>query len=167
MEHNDTMNQKEKNMGLAYVMLLFISITLACCLLLFLNNSDYNTYKQKDFIISKMERVKDFRDIQKQALPTVNMIHDKINGFDPGVNAVYEEDNIKYMIRELKNIYEKNPLDTRYKAFSHTADFYYMWFVDKKTLRSKEINVTQFKKDLQECELGLQSKRDDISSMRR
>lgn len=114
-----------------------------------------------------MERVKEFRNMQKQAMVTVNTIHDRINAFDPGVNAVYEEDNIKYMIRELKNVYEKNPLDTRYKTFLHLADFYYMWFVDKKTLKSKEMNVHQFRKDLQECELGLQNKKDDYSNMRR
>lgn len=167
MEDNGTMNQKEKVMGFAYVMILFSVITLACCLLLFFNNSSYNTYKQKDFIISKMERVKDFRETQKQAMTTVNIIHDRINNFDPGINAVYEEDNIKYMIRELKNIYEKNPLDARYKSFMHIADYYYMWYADKKTLWSKSVNVDRFQKDLQECELGLQSKKDDYSKLRR
>lgn len=167
MEDNGTMNQKEKTMGFAYVIILFLTITIACCLLLFLNNSGYNTYKQKDFIISKMERVKDFRETQKQAMTTVNDIHDRINNFNPGINAVYEEDNIKYMIRELKNIYEKNQLDTRYKSFMHLADYYYMWYADKKTLWSKNENINRFQKDLQECELGLQSKKDDYSKLRR
>jgi len=167
MEDNGTMNHKEKVMGFAYVLILFLSITIACCLLLFLFNSNYSTFKQKDFIITKMEKVKDFQEIQKQAMVSVNQLQEKINSFNPGVNAVYEEDNIKFMISELKNVYEKHPLDTRYKSFAHLADFYYMWYADKKTLWSKDMNIQQFQKKLEECELGLQSKKDDYSKLRR
>jgi len=165
--NNETINQKERIMGFGYVMILFLSITLLCCLLLFLFNSSYGLFKQKDVIISKMERVKTFQDDQKKSMDIINILHSSINNYNPGVNAVYEEDNIKYLINELKNIYTKNKLDTRYKTFDHTANFYYMWYTDRKTLWSKDLNIQRFAKDLQECELGLQNKRDDYSKTRR
>ncbi|MDR0714675.1 MAG: type VI secretion system transmembrane protein TssO [Bacteroidales bacterium] len=167
MNTGSTMNQKEKAMGFAYVLILFLVITSACCVMLFLYNSNYNELKQKDFIVSKVSRSSEYRDAQKKAEPTINLLYEKIAGYDPGVNAVYEEDNIKFLINELRDIYEKHPLDTRYKSFMHVANFYYMWYADKKTMWTLTTNVLQFTKDLEECELGLSNKKDDFSKLRR
>jgi hypothetical protein len=161
------MNQKEKVMGFFYVLILFLSIVSVCCLLLFLYNSNYSELKQKDFIVNKVSRSSEYRDAQKKAEPTIDLLAEKIANYDPGVNAVYEEDNIKFLVNELRDIYEKRPLDTRYKSFMHAANFYYMWYADKKTLWTLTSNIRQFTRDLEECELGLASKKDDFSKLRR
>jgi hypothetical protein len=167
MSTNDTMNQKEKIMGFAYVLILFSVITFACCLLLFLYNSNFNTFGQKDFIVTKMVRIKEYQTVQKQTSETIDLLYNKISAYNPGVNAIYEEDNIKFLVNELKNIYEKNALDTRYKSFMHIANFYYMWYADKKALWSIGTNITRFTKDLEECEIGLTNKKDDFAKLRK
>jgi hypothetical protein len=161
------MNQKEKVMGFFYVLILFLAIASVCCTLLFVYNSNYSELKQKDFIVSKVNRSSEYRDAQKQAEPAIDLLFEKIANYDPGVNAVYEEDNIKFLVDELRDIYEKRSLDTRYKSFMHVANFYYMWYADKKTLWTLTANIRQFTKDLEECELGLSSKKDDFSKLRR
>jgi hypothetical protein len=161
------MNQKEKIMGFAYVLILFSVITSACCLLLFLYNSHFSTLKQKDLIISKIERAGEYQAVQKKSSATVNLLHDKINGYDPGVNAIYEEDNIKFLVTELKGVYEKYSMDTRYKSFLHIANFYYMWYADKKTLWSLTANIDLFTRYKEECELGLSNKKDDFAKLKR
>ena len=160
--NSNKMNQKEKIMGFAYVFLLFAAITAACCMLLFYYNSDFMRFTQKDFAISKMSRMKDYQDSQSHAEVMVDSLYSKINHFQPMVTAVYEENDIVFMINELKNIYDQHAWDVRYKSFNHLSLFYSMWFDDKKDLWSKRDNIIRIKKNLEECEIGLQNKKNDL-----
>lgn len=47
----------------------------------------------------------------------------------------------------------------------HVADFYQMWLTDRKELWSKRENISTFKKNLEECEIGLESKKQDWRSV--
>ena len=161
------MTQKEKVMGFAYVLLLFIPITVICCSVIFLFNSNYGSIERKDYFVGKMKRVNEFRNNQKQYAATIDLLYNKINDHNPGVIAVYEEDNIKFLLNDLKDMYESNSIDTRYRSFLHIADFYYMWYADKRTLWTLNNNIDTFTKNLEESELGLENKRDEFSRMRR
>lgn len=161
---NDTMNQKEKVFGFIYVLLIFMSITGICSYLIFYYNPDFRLSSQKDFAITKMSRIKEYQDAQSSYTLTMDSLSAKIAKFNPGVNAVYEENDILYMINNLKNVYENRSWDTRYKSFLHVSDFYYMWFVDKKELWSKKVNITNFKKNLEECEIGLNTKKTEMNT---
>ena len=160
------MNQKERIMGFVYVLLLFLSISSVCCLLIFLYNANFGTIKQKSFFLDKMKYISEFRNDQKKAAPTIDFLYNKISSYNPSVNAVYDEDNIKIIINDLREVYEKKPLDTRYKAFQHIADFYYMWYSDKKALWAVSSNIDQFSKYIEECELGLTKQKDDFAKLK-
>jgi len=159
---NAKMNQKEKVMGFAYVFLMFVAITATCCMLLFYYNSDFLKFTQKNFAVTKMNRLKEYRNSQSQAITTVDSLFYKINRFEPLVNAVYEENDINFMINQLKNNYEQHAWDARYKSFNHLASFYSMWFNDKKELWTKRDNIERQKKNLEECEIGLKNKKIDL-----
>ncbi|HCC53252.1 MAG TPA: hypothetical protein DEQ30_15405 [Porphyromonadaceae bacterium] len=161
---NDTMNQKEKVMGFIYVFLLFASVTAICCLLLFYYNSDYKVFAQKDFAIYKMDRIREHQEAQSKVSVVVDSLYNKINHYNPGVQAVYEENDIKFMINTLKNVYEEKAWDVRYKSFYHIAEFYSMWFIDKKDLWGKQENIRKFKKNLEECEVGLLKNKNDLNA---
>jgi hypothetical protein len=161
------MTQKEKVMGFAYVLILFVSITAACCLAIFLYNSNYGSIDRKDYFVAKMKRINEYRYDQKQYAATIDLLYNKINEHNPGVHAVYEEDNIKFLLNDLKGMYDRNAIDTRYRSFLHIADFYYMWYAEKRTLWTLNNNIETFTKNLEECELGLENKKDDFARMRR
>lgn len=67
----------------------------------------------------------------------------KIETFEPGVYARYEKDDIHYLISNLRNTYERNSWDKRYKLFMHIADFYAMWLSDETAMeyRTKHKSV--------------------------
>lgn len=161
---NDTMNQKEKLMGFVYVFLLFISVTTICCLLLFYYNADFRIFSQKNFVIMKMDRIREYQNAQSEVSLMTDSLYNKINCYNPGINAVYEENEINFMINDLKNIYEKHSWDGRYKSFLHISEFYSMWFVDKKDLWAKRDNIHRFRKNLEECEIGLTNKKNDLNA---
>jgi hypothetical protein len=159
-----TLNQREKSMALAYVLLLFLVTTFCCCMLIYWTNSDFNVLKQKQAVLVKMDKIKKFQDAQSGNKSVVDSLYNRISGLKPGINAQYEEDDIKYLLNDLRNIYQNNGWDNRYKVFLHVADFYQMWLTDRKELWSKRENIITFKKNLEECEIGLESKKQDWRS---
>ena len=128
MDNNrKTLNKREILMGHAYVFLFFFLTTVACCLAIFMWNSDFRMFEQKEFVKIKMNRIKDFQQEQAESQMPVDSLFRKIEAFQPGVYAQYEEDDIHYLINNLRNTYERNSWDKRYKLFMHIADFYAMW----------------------------------------
>lgn len=154
----------EKRIGFAYVLILFLLSTICCCLLLFRYNTDYTVFSQKDFVIIKMNRIHQYQQVQNKEALIVDSLYKRIDSFQPGITALYEESDIKYLLNEMKNVYEQNAWDERYKILFHISNFYDTWFTDKKQLWSKQENVTKFKANLEQCEIGLQNKKDELRS---
>ena len=142
--------------------------TCLCIPVLFPDNrsvlSDFKMFEQKEFVKIKMNRIKDFQQEQAESQLPVDSLFRKIETFEPGVYAQYEEDDIHYLINNLRNTYERNSWDKRYKLFMHIADFYAMWLSDRKQLWSIGQNISLFKANLEECEIGLQKKEEDLRS---
>lgn len=159
-----TTNKHEKNIAFSYVLILFVIATAVCCILLFRYNTNFTAFSRKDFVMIKMERIRNFQHIQDRQSVALDSLKGKILAFNPGVVAMYEESDIKYLINEIKEVYEKAPMDNRYKMFLHVAVFYETWFTDKKELWSKRENISNFKRNLEECEIGLQNKKEDLRS---
>ncbi|NDV70013.1 type VI secretion system transmembrane protein TssO [Dysgonomonas sp. 25] len=159
-----TQNRREKIIGFVYVSLMFIVTTAICCMCMFYYRSDDKSTARKEFAISKMERIRSFQDIQSEEMVIIDSIYQKIIAFNPGINASYEENDIKYYLNDLKRIYEKNSHDGRYKIFQQTSGFYSKWFDDRKELWSKQQNIANFRKNLEQCEIGLQKKKEDLKN---
>lgn len=163
MDNNrKTLNKRETLMGHTYVFLFFILTTVICCTAIFMWNTDFRMFEQKEFVKIKMNRIRDFQQQQLDYQMQVDSLFRKIEKFEPGIYAQYEEDDIHYLINTLRNEYERNVWDKRYKLFMHMADFYDMWMADKKHLWSIRQNIHTFKANLEECEIGLQKKIDDL-----
>lgn len=159
-----TESNRECNIGFLYVLLLFIGATFFSGIILFRYNANFTIFSQKDFVIRKMDRIHQFQKVQAMEFMIIDSLYNRIDAFDPGITALYEEGDIKYLLNEMRNLYERNSWDKRYKVFLHAADYYEMWFTDKKELWSKQVNVSKFKSNLEECEIGLQSKKDELRS---
>jgi len=162
-----TRNRREQIIGFIYVSLMFIVTTVICCMCMFYYRSDDKSTARKEFAISKMERIRSFQDMQSEEMVIIDSIYSKIAAFNPGLNASYEENDIKYYLNDLKRIYEKNSYDGRYKIFQQTSGFYSKWFDDRKELWSKQQNIANFRKNLEQCEIGLQKKKEELKSTKK
>lgn len=161
-DNKKELNRREVVIGRAYVFLFFFVTAAICCLAIFLWNSDFKTFEQKEYVKVKMNRIREFQKIQSDYQIITDSLYRKIRTFEPGIYAQYEEDEINYLINNMRNVYERNSWDKRYKVFMHVADFYEMWLIDKKHLWSIRQNISMFKTNLEECEIGLQKKMDDL-----
>lgn len=160
---NNIRSQREKTIGFLYVSFLFLSATIGCCWLLNYY-SDNKNETRKEFVIAKMDRIRAFQEIQSQEMVIIDSIYHKIKDFNPGVNASYEENDIKFYLNDIKRLYEENRYDSRYKIFQQMPTFYNMWFADKKELWSKRHNIENFRKNLEDCQIGLQKKMDELKN---
>lgn len=155
-------NRRERIGGLIYVLFLFLGgIGLSVWLLL--SNSDMSRiFTRKDSIEMKMARQHSFRKAQEESTAVCDMLAQKISGYDPSVNALYEKNDIQYIINELRKVYESNQHDKRYLVFLQAGDFYQMWFNDRQHLWSLNSNLEYLKNNLEECELGLEKKKETM-----
>ena len=159
-----TVSERERFIGFVYVLTLFIVITGACGFILFKYAGTRHIFSNKIMVIKKMERQKEFQNIQSVQIVSADTLFSRIEQFEPGVNASYEENDIKFLINDLAKQWERNSFDKRNKMFWHLASVYEMWFADKKELWSKKDNIIKFKKNLEECEVGLQKKEGELKN---
>ena len=136
-----TVSERERFIGFVYVLTLFIVITGACGFILFKYAGTRHIFSNKIMVIKKMERQKEFQNIQSVQIVSADTLFSRIEQFEPGVNASYEENDIKFLINDLAKQWEKNSFDKRNKMFWHLASVYEMWFADKKELWSKQDNM--------------------------
>ncbi|MDR3339939.1 MAG: type VI secretion system transmembrane protein TssO [Candidatus Symbiothrix sp.] len=161
---DDTMNQKEKLIALAYVILLFIGITTACCLLIFFYNPNFGVINQKNSAMDKMKMIKEYQNTQSQYSIRVDSLYNKINRLNPAVKAVYEESDIKMMVADLQNVYEQHSRDIRYKSFYHIAKFYETWLNDKKNLQAQKDNLIRHTRNLEDCLIGIEQRKNQSTA---
>lgn len=161
---NNSVNEREKTYGFIYVLLFFIVFSCFFGWLLFFANSGFKSLSQKEFAINKMNYIKEYQNAESEYMPMVDSLNRKIEAFNPGINAIYEENDINYLINRIKHVYEQKSWDLRYKSFLHIAQFYEMWLIDKKDLWNKKQNIQLFKTNLEECEIGLTNKKNELGT---
>ena len=161
-----TKNRLEKTIGFVYVSLLFAASTIIGCLCLTHYAND-KTVTDKKFVIAKMDRIREFQNIQNKQEQIIDSMYNKIRNFDPTVNASYEEDDIKFYLNVIERLHGENSYDGRYRIFYQISAFYNMWFADKKELWSKQQNIARFRKNLEECEIGFQKKTEELKNSKK
>lgn len=157
-------NRRERASGVICVVTIFVVGLCVVCGLLFSDKDVSKVFKQKDTVNIKMKRQQNFKRIQDENTAVCDLVAKKIIHYDPSVNAVFEKDEIQYMINELRRKYGDNQSDRRYLVFQHMSSFYEMWFKDRQQVWSLSENVAYFKENLEECELGLVRKKETINS---
>ncbi|MBN2742505.1 MAG: type VI secretion system transmembrane protein TssO [Marinilabiliaceae bacterium] len=156
-------NRREKLIGYVYVFILFVGMTWSGCWLMLRGVDDLSLWNQKGMAIRKMESQKMFQIQQAQVSIVCDSLYERIRRYSPGIHASYEENDIRFMINDMRRLYQDNQWDNRYKVFDQVGDFYDRWLTDKKELWSRIQNVSQFKANLEACEIGLQKKTEAIN----
>ena len=94
-------SERERFIGFVYVLTLFIVITGACGFILFKYTGTRHIFSNKITVIKKMERQKEFQSIQSAQIVNADTLFSRIEHFEPGINASYEENDIKFLINDL------------------------------------------------------------------
>lgn len=155
-------NRHEYIIGNIYVFFMFASILGGCAYFLLKQNKDLNVFTQKIITIKKMNRIKEHQSTQANMAEFCDSLYYRIDHFNPDIQASYEENDIKFLINDVRLTYTNNSWDKRRKIFAQIANFYDNWLIDKKELWSKKENIDSFEKNLEECKIGIDKNNESL-----
>ncbi len=151
-----------------FFVLLAIFITTTTLLSFVIFYSDNNRFN-----ISKEElenRVKD--DLQfEESARNISLLMDSvsvlINRFNPDVQAVFLENDIRKILSDMQSEYLKKDYDVRYMVFSHSSVFYDNYFVDRRELKGNLKDIDRIQKLLDDCFMNRQHIQQTMSMQNR
>ncbi|GAB3769495.1 hypothetical protein GCM10028818_05640 [Spirosoma horti] len=92
---------------------------------------------------------------QLDNLPLLDSAYHSIVAYQPQINAVFIEVDIEDHLNEIRRLSGPQQEGTRFRTFAQIADFYRMMYVDKKLVWSKQSNISLFRKQLDDCSVGM------------
>jgi len=123
------------------------------------------------FAISKEDlalRIQDdqkFEESAKMAMRYVDSASTQIKRFDPSVQAVFIENDIKKTFNDVNAIYAQNSFDSRYGIFAQAAVFYENYYVDRRELKGNMNDIERISKNLDDCIVNRKQLQQTINMM--
>jgi len=108
----------------------------------------------KEDLSNKIEQNNEFEATVKEQRAIVDSTYKEILQFDPGVQAVFLENDIKNDLGSIKSIYQRKAYDLRYKTFLQTAQLYNDLFYDRRELKGNNNDLASLVKSLEDCKLS-------------
>ncbi len=155
-------NKYEYVIGSIYVFILFALILGSCSYFIFSQNKNLQVFSQKMITIKKMNRVKELQSVQVDMADYCDSLYNRIDQFNPQIQASYEENDIRFLINDIRSTYTNSSWDKRLKIFSQLASFYDNWLIDKKELWSLKKNINGFQSNLEECKIGIDNNNEKL-----
>ena len=111
-----------------------------------------------------LEQRNKFAKQQTLVAPLLETSYRKINVLQLATPQPFAENDIKNSINDVANSFENtNIYDTRKEGYLQIAQFYKMYFEDKKIAAKKTENITLFQKQFEECSIGFKEKEQQLS----
>lgn len=132
---------------------MFLLAAAILCTAIFYNYST-NAYLSKDEFAKRVQEEELFEKTVAEAQPAVDTTYNKIVKFNPNVQAVFLENDIKNTIGAIRSYYNRRPYDSRYKCFIYASKIYDNLFYDKRELRGNYNDISKISKLLEDCKLS-------------
>ncbi|NQX40078.1 hypothetical protein SAMN05421820_106486 [Pedobacter steynii] len=137
--------------------LFFIGIFLFTAILLsfglFHDYGDGRMVSKQD-LADKLSQNAEFEETVRDQRATVDTTYKQIIKFDPGVQAVFLENDIKNSLSSIKSNYERRASDLRYKTFLQASQLYNDLFYDRRELKGNNNDMEGLNNSLKDCKLS-------------
>jgi len=121
----------------------------------------------KHDLAEQLSKNAEFEDDVKDQRDIVDTTYKQIMNFDPGVQAVFLENDIKNSLASIKSIYQRKASDARYKSFLQVSQLYSDLFYDRRELKGNNTDIEQLSKSLEDCKLSNRQLKQTIGSQNR
>ncbi|MCX6218234.1 type VI secretion system TssO [Spirosoma sp.] len=153
METFFRLTMRERRLQFMYLLAVLCLLTLFVSFIAFKSNT-YSSAESKR-VSSKIKQQEQILKSQIRNMPLLDSAYQSIVAFQPQVNAVFVEVEIEEHLNEIKRLSNPQMDNTRFRSFGQIADFYRMMYIDKKIVWSKQSNISLFRKQLDDCSVGL------------
>ena len=163
MQDYVSLSKQERRYQLFYLIIMLF-LTLLVMGILTLRNVD-SPFSQPDILeIQMLSQKNKFSDQAKIVSPLLESTFRKINILKLEMPPPFVENDIKNNINEVANSFENtNIYDPRKEAYFQIAQFYKMFFEDKKIAAKKTENIHLFEKQFEECAIGFKDKEQQLA----
>ncbi|KIO76411.1 hypothetical protein TH53_15190 [Pedobacter lusitanus] len=118
----------------------------------------------KQDLADKLEQNAEFEATVKEQRATIDTTYKDIITFDPGVQAVFLENDIKNSMASIKSNYERKAYDLRYKTFLQASQLYSDLFYNRRELKGNNKDTDRLNKSLEDCKLSTRQLRQTMGS---
>ncbi|NAW50013.1 hypothetical protein GNY06_00930 [Elizabethkingia argentiflava] len=166
MEIHSSLSTREKRHLFTYLLGMSILAGLVFVIII-LRNFD-SPFSKTDLLgIQMLEQKNKFAQQQLIVAPLLSASYKKISILKQETPQPFAENDIKNSINEVANCFENiNIYDTRKEGYLQIAQFYKMYFEDKKIAAKKAENIKLFQKEFEECSIGFKDKEQQLSQKR-
>lgn len=163
METHISLSKREKRYQFIYLLAMLL-ITLVLLGIITLRNF-IGPFASNDLLETQMLEQKN-KFLRQQAIvaPFLETSFLKINILKQETPQPFAESDIKNSINSIANSFENADVyDTRKEGYVQIAQFYKMYFEDKKIAAKKTENIALFEKQFEECSIGFKDKEHQLA----
>ena len=158
-------NLKERREKFLLFLGMFLITSSILCTAIFYNYDDGGTISKDEF----SKRIADeeyFESRVTEALPTIDTTYAHIAKFNPNVQALFLENDIRNSIGAIRSFYNRRSYDSRYKCFIHASKLFENLFYDKRELTGNYSDINRLNKLLDDCKLSTRQLQQSIGAGR-
>ena len=166
MEAHISLSKREKHYQFIYLLGMLI-LTLVVCGIITLRKYE-SPFSGTDVLEVQMLAQKNkFSKQQSVVAPLLKTTYTKVNILNLETPQPFAENDIKNSINEVANSFENVEIyDSRKDGYAQIAQFYKMYFEDKKIAAKKSENILLFQKQFEECSIGFKDKEQQLVQKR-
>lgn len=157
------MSKREKYQHFFYLLLLLMG-SITAVSVIFLRNYASPFSSQASYEIQMLDQKNQFADLQNVIYPFIQKTYGKIDALPMKDLSPYQEADIKNNINQIANaLNDERVFDPRKEAFLQIAQYYRMYFDDKRIAGKKADNILLFEKEFTECSIGFKEKEQQLA----
>jgi len=144
---------KERREKFLFFLGLFLFTAIVLCTAIFYNYSNGSNVSKAEFA-RRLTEENNFEAAVEQATPAIDTTYVRIVKFNPNVQALFLENDIKNSITAIRSYYNSRPYDARYKCFIYASKIHENLFYDKRELRGNYNDIGRINRLLDDCKLS-------------
>ncbi|MCC2590643.1 type VI secretion system TssO [Chryseobacterium sp. MFBS3-17] len=157
-----TLSNKEKRHYFLYLLaMLFFAVLILSLILLAKFRSPFS---DADLVsIQVLQEKAKFEDRQAKTIYVLDSAFSKIERLPLETRNTFEANEIQYSINDIPNVFETvNTTDPRKQSYVQIARFYEMFFRDKEMASKMNENMKFYKKQAEDCAIGVKEKKQQL-----
>jgi hypothetical protein len=144
---------KERRERFLFFLGLFLLAAGVLCTAIFYNYGNGAAISKEEFA-RRIQDEEQFEATVAEAQPAIDTTYARIVKFNPNVQALFLENDIKNSLGAIKSYYNRKPYDNRYKCFIYASKLYENLFYDRRELRGNYNDISHINKLLDDCKLS-------------
>ncbi|MEX8547212.1 MAG: type VI secretion system TssO [Mucilaginibacter sp.] len=154
---------KERREKFLFFLGLFLFTASVLCTAIFYNYGNGSDVSKSEFA-KRLQEEERFEATVAEASPAIDTTYAHIVKFNPNVQALFLENDIKNSITAIRSYYNSRPYDSRYKCFIFASKIQENLFYDKRELKGNYNDIGRLNKLLNDCKLSTRQLQQSLNS---